>query len=172
MKKFFAAILAIAMLTLSAAALAEDTSTTQISTATVQAKGGQRGGPQQGGRGRGPMGQAPSAPVMIDFDAMVTKGVISQETCDKIKAYMAANKPADLPEMNGQAPTDQQPADLPETTDEAAAAEKPAELPEMNGQTPTDQQPAEAPAAGGLLGDLLKAGVITQAEYDALAAAQ
>ena len=108
--------------------------------------------------GQAPDGQAPAAdvPVMIDFDAMVTKGVISQETCDKIKAYMAANKPADLPE----------------TTDEAAAAEKPAELPEMNGQAPTDQQPAEAPAAGGLLGDLLKAGVITQAEYDALAAAQ
>ena len=109
------------------------------------------------------------APVMIDFDAMVTKGVISQETCDKIKAYMEAHKPADLPEMNGQNPTDEQPATPP-----AANGEQPAALPETNSQNPTGEQPAEdtAPAQGGLLADLLKDGIITQAEYDALTAAQ
>ena len=65
---------------------------------------------------------------------------------------MEAHKPADLPEMNG---------------------EKPSDLPEMNGQAPTGEQPVEgeAPAAGGLLADLLKDGVITQEEYDALTAA-
>ena len=30
------------------------------------------------------------APARIDFDEMVKEGVISQETCDKIKAYMEA----------------------------------------------------------------------------------
>ncbi len=106
--------------------------------------------------GQAPNGEKPAdlpemkgqAPGMIDFDAMVTKGVISQETCDKIKAYMEAHKPADLPEMNG---------------------EKPADLPEMNGEKPAE---SETPEHGGLLADLLKDGVITQTEYDALVAAQ
>lgn len=30
---------------------------------------------------------------MIDFDAMVTKGIISQETRDAIKTYMNEHKP-------------------------------------------------------------------------------
>ena len=68
---------------------------------------------------------------------------------------MEAHKPAD-----SQAPTDgQQPP------------EKPAD-----GQTPADgQQPPEKPADGqmpDLLSELLSAGVITQAEYEALTAAQ
>lgn len=73
-------------------------------------------------------------PGMIDFDAMVAKGAISQETCDKIKAYMEERKPAEMPEMNGQV--------------------------------------TEVPAMGRLLKDLIDAEVITQAEYDALVAAQ
>ena len=46
--------------------------------------------------------------------------------------------------------------------------EKPANLPEMNGT-----QPAEggAPVMGGLLADLLKDGIITQSEYDAILSA-
>ncbi len=99
-------------------------------------------------------------PVMIDFDAMVTKGVIPQETCDKIKTYMEEHKPADLPdgqptgnipEMSGEKPVDGQ------TPPEKPEGEQPADVPEMG---------------GGLLADLLKDGIISQAEYDALIAAQ
>ena len=107
---------------------------------------------------------------MIDFDAMLNNGVISQETHDKIVAYMEEHKPADLPEANGQ-----KPADLPEMS-----GEKPADLPEMNGEKPADlpemnsenQPEGEGTEAGGLLTDLLKDGIITQAEYDALLAAK
>ena len=97
---------------------------------------------------------------MIDFDAMVTKGVISQETCNKIKTYMEEHKPADMP--------DGQPAaNVPEMD-----GEKPVE-----GQTPPEkpdgERPADAPGmGGGLLADLLKDSIITQSEYDALIAAQ
>ena len=76
---------------------------------------------------------------MIDFDAMVTSGVISQETRDAIKAYMDEHKP--------------------------------------EGEMPTAPVEGEAPAEGepillnDLLNDLLNAGIITQAEYDAMSAA-
>ena len=76
---------------------------------------------------------------MIDFDAMVTNGIISQETRDAIKTYMDEHKP------EGQMPS------------------TPAE-----GEAPADGQ---APAENGLLNDLLSAGIITQAEYDAMSAA-
>ena len=115
-------------------------------------------------------------PVMIDFDVMVTKGVISQETCDKIKAYMEGHKPAGIPGMNGQTPNGEKPEGLPEingdqpaegqTPPERPSGEKPEGMPEMNGRAP------EAPATSGLLKELLDAEVITQAEYDALLVAQ
>ncbi len=95
-------------------------------------------------------------PMMIDFDAMVTKGVISQETCDKIKTYMEEHKPADVSETGREKPAEDQ-----------TPPEKPTE-----GQT-QPEKPADAPGMeGGLLADLLKDGIITQAEYDALIAAQ
>ena len=109
--------------------------------------------PEKPAEGQAPTdGQAPSdaqhAPGtdirMIDFDAMVTSGVISQETGEKIKAYMDAHKPEGAPTEGQQAPTD-------------------------------GQQPPEKPAGGqmpDLLSELLSEGVITQAEYDALTAAQ
>ena len=114
---------------------------------------------------------------MIDFDAMVTRGIISQETCDRIKAYMEEHKPADLPQMNGTQGTGmpemngEKPTDLPEMN-----GERPSDLPEMNGEKPANlpemngTQPAEggAPVMGGLLADLLKDGIITQSEYDAI----
>ena len=116
-------------------------------------------------------GEKPSdIPELIDFDEMVTKGVISQETCDKIKAYMEENKPANLPEMNGQAhQMDGQAPEMngqpPQTDGQTSEGNTPPdrpELPEMKG---------EAPVKEGLLNDLLSNGIITQIEYDALSEA-
>ena len=95
----------------------------------------------------GEQGQAPTGqqtPKMIDFDAMVTSGIISQETRDAIKAYMDEHKP------EGEMPT------------------APAE-----GEAPTAPAEGEALAEGepNLLNDLLNAGIITQTEYDAMSAA-
>ncbi len=130
-------------------------------------------------------GEKPSGyPDMIDFDAMVKNDVISQETCDKIKAYMEEHRPSELPEMNGQLPqTDSQapemggqppqmdgeaPSGLPEMNGQPPQmnGEAPSGIPETNGQPP--QMNEERPANGGLLNDLLSNGIITQAEYDAL----
>ena len=125
---------------------------------------GQQGqqAPRQSADGQTPSdGQQPpkTDDRMIDFDAMVTSGVISQETRDAIKAYMDEHKPEGAP-AEGQAPADgQQPPEKP-----------------SDDQAPADgQQPPEKPADGqmpDLLSDLLSAGVITQAEYEALTAAQ
>ena len=116
--------------------------------------------------GNGQPGSAPGMPgngnqVMIDFDELVTSGVISQETCDKIMSYMEANRPTD-------------PADMTSQSEESG---KPQDPPATNGQAPSDAssvnvQPPEAPQINGLLKDLLDAEVITQEEYDAMAAAQ
>ena len=127
----------------------------------------QNGQPPQmpGTNGQNQQGQPPELPggeasVMIDFDAMVTKGVISQETCNKIKAYMEDHKPADMPDS-------QPPTNAPEVTEE-----KPAEN-QTPPEKPDGEKPADAPEmGGGLLADLLKDEIITQAEYDALIAAQ
>lgn len=102
-------------------------------------------------------------PRMIDFDAMATKGVISQETREKIKTYMNEHKPEGEPPVapaEGQAPGDgQQPPEKLEG-EMPTDGEKPADAPEL----PADgQQP-------NLLSDLLSAGIITQAKYDALSA--
>ena len=175
MKKLFALILTIAMLMTAAAAIAEG-------------QGGPMGGPQQGqqdDRGQQPPekpagekpADAPEKPSgekgqqapektsgkkpadgqqprkaddkRIDFDAMVTSGVISQETRDSIMAYMDEHKP------------EGEPADRQHPDDDQQPPEKPAD----------DQSPADGQAPD-LLSDLLNAGVITQAEYEALAAAQ
>ncbi len=123
-------------------------------------------------------GEKPSGcPDMIDFDAMVKNGVISQETCDKIKAYMEEHKPAGFlkmegqaPEMNGQPPqmSGEKPADLPDMNGQPPQMN--GQPPQMNGEAPSDlpDMNGERPANGGLLNDLLSNGIITQAEYDAL----
>jgi len=61
-------------------------------------------------------GQQPTdgqrAPKMIDFDAMVTSGVISQETRDAIRAYMDEHKPkGEMPAapVEGEAPDEGEP---------------------------------------------------------------
>ena len=108
--------------------------------------------------GDGPQinGQRPSGPPdKIDFDDMVSKGVISQETCDRIMAYMEEHKPADLPGMDGQrpemdglAPNGEAPTDLPEHSDRNG------QLPQMNGTAPSmggqpPQMNGTAPSMGG-----------------------
>ena len=109
--------------------------------------------PGQPGNGQTPAG----APDMIDFDAMVTRGVISQETCDRIKAYMQEHVPAD----NGM------PAVMPPMDGQAPAAENGSQP-----MTPPEQMNTVPERTGGLLDELLGAGIITQAEYEALTAAQ
>ena len=69
----------------------------------------------QAPQGQAPQGQAPTgqqptdgqqAPKMIDFDAMVTSGVISQETRDAIQAYMDEHKPeGEMPAAPGDGET-------------------------------------------------------------------
>ncbi len=120
--------------------------------------------PEMNGQPPQMKGEKPSdLPEMIDFDGMVTKGVISQETCDKIKAYMEEHKPADLPEINGQAPEmNGQPPQMDGQIFEGNTPSDRSELPEMKG---------DAPIKGGLLNDLLSNGIITQVEYDALSEA-
>lgn len=121
--------------------------------------------------GRPPMmGGKFGEPTFIDFDTMIEDGVISQDTYDRIKAYMEENKPDDLPEMNGEAPEmDGQP---PMMKRQGPDGETPVDLPEppeFDGEAPEFE--SENPMINGLLNDLLEAGVITQAEYDALVAA-
>lgn len=147
MKKLITVLCVIAvLLSLSAVAFAaEDTQASQQGQAPSD-------GPQMDG-------QRPSGPPdRIDFEDMVSKGVISQETCDKIKAYLEEHKPTDLPEMdgqrpemNGQAPDGEAPADLPEppqmngrppqTNDQTPSMGN--QPPQMNGQAPSmgDQPP-------------------------------
>ena len=122
-------------------------------------------------------GEKPSGhPDMIDFDAMVKNGVISQETCDKIKAYMEEHRPSELPEMNGQLPqTDGQAPEMggqpPQMNGQPPQMNE--QPPQMNGEVPSNlpEMNGERPANGGLLNDLLSSGIITQAEYDALSEA-
>ncbi|MBR4459129.1 MAG: hypothetical protein IKS31_09240 [Clostridia bacterium] len=169
MKKIITIIMLIALLAASAVAFAD---------------GNTQGGPpagtppqEQTGGGQAPGAEMPSgapgmpggqAPAMIDFDEMVTKGVISQETCDKIKAYMESHKPADMPGgqapgMNGGQPGGEAP--------DMSGGQPDGQFPGMNGEKPADPPQGQAPVMGGLLDDLLKDGVITQEEYDALTAA-
>ncbi len=112
---------------------------------------------------RPPMdGKAPEAGFgFIEFKTYVEDGTISQETYDAITKYMEENKP-ELPKgvANGER------LELPEG---AKNGEKP-ELPEgaKEGEKP-ELKEGEGP---DLLKDLLEAGVITQEEYDTLAAAR
>ena len=58
----------------------------------TQPNGVQRGNGQAGGRGLRNRQFARGGKAAIDFDAMVTQGVISQETRDKIAAYLQGNQ--------------------------------------------------------------------------------
>lgn len=123
-------------------------------------------GQRPGMDGHGP-GMGSQAPGFVDFDAMVTQGVITQDTCDRIKAWMEEHKPADLPEMDGQAPDGNgQPPEKPNMGGPNGSGEAPADLPEP------PEMDGDAPMMGCLLEELLANEIITQSEYDALIAAQ
>ncbi len=123
--------------------------------------------PQMNGQSFG--GQAPQMSEMgrddnrgyVDFEALVSDEIISEETLTAIQSYLEENRPeADgkAPDMNGQ-----QPPEKPE-----------GEAPEMNGQQPPEkpeeEDSAESSPVHGILDDLLEEGVITQDEYDAILA--
>ena len=129
-----------------------------------------------------------AAPDMPAFDAqpdsiwqkLADEGVISEETLSAIQQYLQENRP-DMPEGNWQSGSgapempdgDGQPGGAPEKPDGGQPdGKRPNDAPEMpngNGQ-PNGNQPGGAMISESLLNDLLNAGVITQAEYDAILA--
>ncbi len=131
MKKALAIICAVAaVLSLSAAAFADGPSQRQASGFPHQMSGnfGQGQGTEMGGQPPMMDGQRQSGtPAFADFDALLEDGVISQDTYDRIQAYMEENTPEDLPEMNGEAP------------------EMGSRPPMMNGQAPDGEAPADRP---------------------------
>ena len=119
-----------------------------------------------------PKGQAPeNAPQMLDLDSRGKTGVISQETMDKIKTYMESNRPEGATE--GEAPAEPEQPDDDDDDDDDDDEDEPEEPEEPDDDDDDgdddDDESAEPPA--GILGELLKAGVITQEECDAMAAA-
>ena len=160
MKKRYAVIMAAAMMT-------------GVMAATALAEGpGMDGGQQMSGPqipGDNEMGQPPQmngkGPEdgfgFIEFKDYVEDGTISQETYDAITKFMEENKP-DLPEGMEE-------GERPELPEGVKNGEKP-ELPEGAKE---DERPEMKEGEGpDLLKDLLEAGVITQEEYDTLAAAR
>ena len=128
------------------------------------------------------------------WQKLADEGVISEETLSAIQQYLQENRP-DMPEGNGQSGSGA--PEMPDNSGQSSAApekpdgsqpdgERPNDAPEMpdgnqpngsgapempngNGQ-PNGNQPGGAMISESLLNDLLNAGVITQAEYDAILA--
>ena len=86
----------------------------------------------------------------LDLDSLVSEGLISQETCENIKAYMEAHKPEEGTTL---------PPDRPEETvsEDESLPNEPA-LPE--------EAPQGVPEH--LLQELLDAGIITESEFEVL----
>ena len=120
--------------------------------------------PQMGENGQPPQmnGKGPEDGFgFIEFKNFVEDGTISQDTYDAITKFMEENKP-DLPEGMEE-------GERPELSEGVKNGEKP-ELPEGAKE---DERPEMKEGEGpDLLKDLLEAGVITQEEYDTLAAAR
>ena len=136
-------------------------------------------------------------PQMIDFDTLASDGVISQDTLDKIKTFMESNKPADLPEKDGET-TEGTEGQMPQMNGHGPqmngrgpqmngrGPQMNGQRPEMNGETAEDAEgqttdenaPADLPErpemdgeghfGGGLLKDLLDNEIITEEEYTAI----
>ena len=112
--------------------------------------GGQRS------RGQGKNSKTPAVSGDIDFDALVTQGVITQETRDKIKTYMDKRDQPASADAGAASP------------DSAADATSGAT---QKGNQQTRKQKKASSQNTGLLVELLQAGIITQAEFDAITAA-
>ena len=196
MKKRYAVMMTAAVLTgvMTAAAMAEGLSVDSgMQMSGPQMPGGGEMGqapemngeaPQMGENGQAPEmnGEAPADNFgFISFENYVADGTISQETYEAITKFMEENKP-ELPEgmTEGERPELPEGAaegERPELPEGVVEGERP-ELPEgvtegerpalPNGEMP-EMKEGEGP---DLLKDLLEAGVITQEEYDALAAAR
>ena len=156
MKKRYAVMMTAAMLTgiMTATALAEGSGMDdgmQMSGPQMPGGGNMEQTPQMNGKG------SEDNFGFISFENYVTDGTISQETYEAITKFMEENKP-ELPEGM----TEEERPELPEG---AVEGEKP-EL--LNGEIP-EMKEGEGP---DLLKDLLDNGIITQEEYDALAAAR
>lgn len=112
---------------------------------TTEKQGSQKPNGKKPSGGK-PSAQKPSdqAPEMLDWDKLVTEGVISEETAAKVKAYMEENKPEDAAQKQD--------------------SEKPAD--------PPKKQDVEEPVNPNLeiVNQLLDAGVLTQEEADAVSA--
>ena len=178
MKKRYAWIMTAVVLTgmMTATALAEGPGMDGgMQMGAPQMPGGTENGqaPQMSENGQAPQmsenGQAPQMAGkgpennfgVISFENYVTDGTISQETYDAITKYMEENKP-ELPEGMTE-------SEKPELPEGATEGERP-ELPQgaAMGERP-EMKEGEGP---DLLKDLLEDSVITQEEYDALAAAR
>ncbi|MCR5090475.1 MAG: hypothetical protein K6C08_13305 [Oscillospiraceae bacterium] len=134
--------------------------------------------PEMNGEAPEMNGQAPfGSEGFVDFEAMVSEGVLTEDTYESILAYMEEHRPDDLPEMDGEAP--EMNGERPEVNGEAP--EMNGQPPMMNGEAPDGEAPEGMPErpemdgenamVNGLLTDLLNDGVITEEEYEALLAA-
>ena len=181
MKRLIAILLALATLSVCAASLAEGAAAAAPAEETTTAAQEQQtsAGAKTPGRRAHTKGSKKAGKSPIDFDEMVSKGVISQETCDRIKAALAAQKPAGKTEKAAEETVEESTeasAEKTETKTEKTKTKTQKQTKGKTGTQTTDQttaKPAKTKTAPWerLLAKLLKADVITQAEYDALAAA-
>ena len=121
---------------------------------------GRNGGKQAAGQ------QAPAAP--FDLKVLVEKGIIDQETADKIEEYLQNNAPAQPAE--GQAPADGTAPAQPEENQAAAEGTTPPEAP-VNGQMPPEMPAGTAQGLPAeLTAKLVEEGLLTQEQADAISA--
>lgn len=205
MKRIIIALLTIVMLVMSVAIAEGNTQTdpTPADGQPAQAQEAQRGQSRRQAAGRRDMGgtwnakrsgmkdkttgeEAPDqlsgtkggASGRIDFDAMVERGVISQETRDRISAYLNARRASVKSDAKDETQAGEQVPEGAEEGEAAPDAQTDAEEAKSGGSRDAavkrgrrPEQKAERPAKTGLLDRLLAAEVITQAEYDAMNAA-
>ena len=177
MKKLIAILLALATLSACAVSLAEEAAAAPAEETTTAAQEQQTSAAAKTpGHRTQTRGSKKTEKSPIDFDEMVSKGVISQETCDRIKAALAAQKPAGKTEKAAEETVEESTEASTEKTETKTERHTKGKTKAQSADQSTDQttaKPAKTRTAPWerLLTKLLKADVITQAEYDALAAA-
>ena len=178
MKRLIAILLALATLSVCAVSLAEGAAAAAPAEETTAAAQEQQtsAGAKTPGRRAHTKGSEKAGKSPIDFDEMVSKGVISQETCDRIKAALAAQKPAGKTEKAAEETVEESTEASTEKTETKTERHTKGKTKAQSADQSTEQtttKPAKTKTVPWerLLAKLLKADVITQAEYDALAAA-